>query len=100
MKHSKPVNRKARALAEQSSSPDVRGLACGVCCASFAPGWEVGTGGNIDPCPWQNDVYLCWSTCFWTAQIPDNSSYPTWNQRCSNLSNDWAGLCVVPDTGL
>ena len=99
MKHSKPVNRKAKALADKND-PEVLGLACGVCCASFAPGWEVNTAGSIDPCPWQNDVYLCWSTCYWTAQIPDDSSYPAWNQRCSNLSNDWASLCVVPDTGL
>ena len=96
MKHTKPFNRKAKAMAEKND-PEILGLACGVCCASFAPGWEVNSGGAVDPCPWQNDLILCWSTCFWTAQNPDDSSYPGWSSSCGNLQNDWANLCVVPD---
>jgi len=95
MKHARPFNRKAKALAQQND-PEVVGLACGVCCASFAPGWEVNSSGGIDPCPWQSDLNLCYVTCFWTAQIPDDNSYPGWNS-CGNLQNDWMNLCVVPD---
>jgi hypothetical protein len=58
MKHTQPFNRKAKALAEKND-PEVHGLACGVCCASFAPGWEVNSTGAIDPCPWQSDLFLC-----------------------------------------
>ena len=96
MKHVKPFNRKAKALARKNDT-DYMGLACGVCSASFAPGWEVGSGGDVDPCPWQNDLNLCYVTCFWTMQIPDDNLYPTWMDACQNLIYDWMNLCVVPD---
>lgn len=73
------------------------GHACAACCASFAPGWEVGPSGNVDPCPWQNDLSLCWVTCFWTYQIPDDSQYSSWMDQCGNVAMDWTQLCVVPD---
>lgn len=96
MKHAKPLNRKARAMAEKND-PEVVGLACGVCCASFAPGWEVNSSGSVDPCPWQQDLNLCYVTCYWTAQNPDDNAYPSWNNSCGSLQNDWMNLCVVPD---
>jgi hypothetical protein len=96
MKHARPFNRKAKALA-QKNDPEVIGLACGVCCSSFAPGWEVGSGGAVDPCPWQNDLHLCYVTCFWTVSLPDDNSFPAWENTCGNFSNDWMNLCVVPD---
>lgn len=66
------------------------------CCPGFAPGWEVGSTGNADPCPWQNDMPAC-HPCFWSAQVPDSTTYPGWLQNCNNLSQDWTQLCTVPD---
>ena len=41
MKHTKPFNRKAKAMAEKND-PEVLGLACGVCCREHAQGsWSA-----------------------------------------------------------
>ena len=69
MKHFKPINKKSRDTLAKAA-PDAFGHACAACCASFAPGWEVGPSGNVDPCPWQNDLNLCWVTCFWIRKEP------------------------------
>ncbi len=96
MGHFKPINKKGReALARRR--PDVYGHACAACCASFAPGWEVGAQGIVDPCPWQNDLSLCYVTCFWNYQVPDDINYPNWMDECGNVQLDWTALCVVPD---
>ena len=96
MGHFKPINKKGReALARRR--PDVYGHACAACCASFAPGWEVGAQGIVDPCPWQNDLSLCYVTCFWNYQGPDDINYPNWMDECGNVQLDWTALCVVPD---
>ena len=99
MKHFKPINKKSRETVQAASAtaPDAFGHACAACCASFAPGWEVGPTGNVDPCPWQNDLNLCWVTCFWHYQIPDDNAYPSWMNQCGNVAMDWTALCVVPD---
>ena len=65
--------------------------------ATYAPGWEVGISGNADPCPWMTDLPLCWSTCYWTGQVPDQGTYPEWMDDCQSLAQDWVRLCVVPD---
>jgi hypothetical protein len=81
----------------------VEGYAYNECCPSFAPGWEVDDFNAVDPCPWQSDLMLCYSTCFWTAQVPDStqgspSGDPAWLDRCGQIQNDWRNLCVIPDT--
>jgi hypothetical protein len=83
----------------------VEGYAFNECCPSFAPGWEVDDFQAVDPCPWQADLMLCYSTCFWTAQVPDNNEVgssptaaPTWLDRCGRIQSDWRNLCVIPDT--
>lgn len=97
MKHFKSRNRKAQKLGARTS-PEVFGYACGECCASFSPGWEVGASGNVDPCPWTSDLAMChFSSCFWGAQVPDASLYPGWMSACGSIVNDWQNLCVVPD---
>lgn len=96
MKHFKPINKKSREAVAQGA-PDAYGHVCAACCASFAPGWEVGPAGTVDPCPWQNDLWLCWVTCFWNYQIPDDSSQSSWMDQCDNVANDWTTLCVIPD---
>jgi len=98
MSRIKPLNVKARAV-EASSNRDVRGYAFGDCCASFAPGWEVGTQDNADPCPWKSDLSLCWGTCYWMGQVPDYISYGDWLDTCGNIQNDWRNLCTIPDNG-
>ncbi len=89
------INRRARQLAGEE--PRVRGLAFGECAAVFAPGWEVGQEGDPDPCPWKHDLELCWSTCYWTGQVPDMFNYPEWLGACDNINLDWRNLCTIPD---
>jgi hypothetical protein len=90
-------NRKAGKLIG-GTGPDVFGMACGDCCAVFAPGWEVSAAGDADPCAWVSDIAQCHAVnCLWAAQIPDQDIYPNWLAACSNLVNDWQSLCVVPD---
>lgn len=92
-----PRNKKAERLSKEDR-PDVFGMACGDCCTSFSPGWEVSAAGDVDPCPWVSDLPECHQVnCFWAAQVPDQDLYPNWLAKCGNLANDWQNLCVVPD---
>jgi hypothetical protein len=91
----KPLNRKAEALTLKPVD-DVRPYSFGDCCPGFLPGWEVGANGNADPCGWQNDLPAC-HPCYWSAQVPDNSTFPNWLDSCANVSQDWTNLCTVPD---
>lgn len=91
----RPLNRKAERLGERPVE-DVRIYSTSDCCPGFLPGWEVGQSGLIDPCPWQADLADC-HPCYWTAQVPDQTAYPEWLDRCANLSQDWQALCTVPD---
>lgn len=92
------LNQKARVL-EMESGAEVEGYACSDCCTSYAPGWEVDPGGVIDPCSggWQVDLPLCYTTCFWTGQVADDTTYPSWMNACSSAAQDWRMLCVIPD---
>ncbi len=93
----KALNRKAEVLTDQSSV-DGKPYGFGDCCPGFLPGWEVGANGTIDPCGggWQRDLPLC-HPCFWSAQVPDSTTYPNWLDNCSNYNQDWPNLCTVPD---
>jgi len=95
----RPLNVKAHALTAVRSI-DVRGYTVEGCCPSFAPGWEVSSGGQVDPCPWTFDLPYChglFSGCWWAGQVPDERDNPNWLDNCSNYQNDWTNLCVVPD---
>lgn len=93
----KPVNKRAQDV-EKPPTPELEGYACSNCCVSYAPGWEVSSGGAPDPCPWMSDLHLCYAAgCYWGNQVPDQNQYPTWFDACSQLQNDWAQLCTVPD---
>ena len=98
MSRIKAINVKAQKMAE-ATTRDVRGYAFSDCCAAFAPGWEVGTQDESDPCPWKSDLTLCWNTCYWMGQVPDHLSYPDWFDDCGNINSDWRTLCTVPDNG-
>jgi hypothetical protein len=97
MKRIKPLNLKARRM-DDASAHDVRGYAFNDCCASFAPGWEVGWSDDADPCPWKSDLSLCWSTCYWMGQVPDTQAHSDWLDACGNIQQDWRSLCTIPDT--
>jgi len=97
MKHLRPLNRKARVIAETRTANQVEAHSCSSCCTSFSPGWEVGKDGAIDPCPWQNDLWACWAACFWAGQVPDDATAPGWMNCCGNVDTDWTCLCTIPD---
>lgn len=91
----KALNRKAELLVSRDPD-DARPYNFGDCCPGFLPGWEVGQSGGVDPCPWQGDLAAC-HPCFWSAQVPDSTTYPDWLDDCQNVSRDWTNLCTVPD---
>ena len=93
----KALNRKAEVLLARAPN-DAQPYNFGDCCPGFLPGWEVGQPGDIDPCNggWQEDLPAC-HPCYWTAQVPDQSSYPNWLDNCGNVATDWQVLCTVPD---
>lgn len=117
MKHLRAVNRKARrldAMAEaaredNAAREDVIGLqnpAAPVqrphvpmgCALAFSPGWEVDSaGGTAGLCqPVERDIYDCYVTCFWPAQVPDHlNNYPDWASKCASATKDWRNLDLV-----
>lgn len=106
MKHIKPLNRKARRIDEMvtSNKADVVALQqqrphvpMG-CTLSFSPGWEVdAAGGTAGLCqPVERDIYDCYVTCFWPAQVPDHlNNYPDWASKCAAATKDWRNLDLV-----
>ncbi len=97
MKHLKPLNKRAVTLSGENDKSDVFGYACSICCTAWAPGWENGSTGHVDPCPWMGDLSLCWVTCYWTGQVADDNAEPAWLDECSLTAEDWVRICVVPD---
>jgi hypothetical protein len=99
LNHLVPLNWKAKRIETTGSARDVRGYACSDCGTLYAPGWETGSCGQIDPCPWVSDLPLCASfICWWSGgSVPGLSQYPGWLDCCNNYSDDWTCLCVVPD---
>jgi hypothetical protein len=68
------------------------------CTTSFSPGWEVdGAGGTAGLCqPVERDIYDCYVTCFWPAQVPDHmNNYPDWTAKCASATKDWRNLDIV-----
>lgn len=112
MKHLRPLNRKAqridehlRALEEdvvalqnpQSPAPKPPHVPMG-CSLMFSPGWEVDSaGGTAGLCqPVERDIYDCWVTCYWPAQVPDHmNNAPSWTSKCASATKDWRNLDLV-----
>ena len=68
------------------------------CSLSFSPGWEVDSaGGTAGLCqPVERDIYDCYVTCFWPAQVPDHlNNYPDWASKCAAATKDWRNLDLV-----
>jgi len=110
MKHLRAVNRKARRIDEivslqatdvvalQGQQPQQRPHVPMGCTLSFSPGWEVDSaGGTAGLCqPVERDIYDCYVTCFWPAQVPDHlNNYPDWANKCAAATKDWRNLDLV-----
>jgi hypothetical protein len=108
MKHLKPLNKKARRIDDQVSSrrEDVVAMQQGPnrphvpmgCALAFSPGWEVDSaGGTAGLCqPVERDIYDCYVTCFWPAQVPDHlNNFPDWANKCAAATKDWRNLDLV-----
>jgi len=109
MKHMRAVNKKARRIDDQldqlRSKEDVVALQNQQrphvpmgCTLSFSPGWEVdSSGGTAGLCmPAERDIYDCYVTCFWPAQVPDHlNNFPDWASKCATATKDWRNLDLV-----
>ena len=124
MKHLKPVNEKARRLAQAVDGPDQpasspsEGHVADVvalhqagppqqpggphiplgCSTIFAPGWEVDrTGGTAGLCqPVERDLFDCHIGCFWPAQVPDQlNRAPDWTAKCAAAQKDWRKIDLI-----
>jgi hypothetical protein len=113
MKHLKAINRKAHRIEEYVAAEygDVVALQQGGqppqpprphypmgCSLVFSPGWEVdSTGGTAGLCqPVERDLYDCYISCFWPAQVPDHiNNYPDWTSKCASATKDWRNIDLV-----
>jgi hypothetical protein len=114
MRHLKPINRKAHRIDDQVSAitddvvalqnnqnnqqPQQRPHIPMGCALAFSPGWEVDSaGGTAGLCqPVERDIYDCYVTCFWPAQVPDHlNNYPDWAAKCGSATKDWRNLDLV-----
>ena len=112
MKHLHPLNRKARRLAaeisqaeadvtalqNQQQPPAQRPHVPMGCALAFSPGWEVdAAGGTAGLCqPVERDIFDCYVTCYWPAQVPDHlNNAPDWTSKCASATKDWRNLDLV-----
>ncbi|HMV50683.1 MAG TPA: quinohemoprotein amine dehydrogenase subunit gamma [Blastocatellia bacterium] len=112
MKHIRAINRKAVRIEEYVAAEfgDIVALQQGGppaptrphypmgCSLVFSPGWEVdSTGGTAGLCqPVERDLYDCYISCFWPAQVPDHlNNYPDWTSKCASATKDWRNIDLV-----
>jgi Quinohemoprotein amine dehydrogenase, gamma subunit len=113
MKHLKAVNQKAHRIEahvqelRDELKNDVVGLQAPAaqrphvpmgCAIVFSPGWEVdSSGGTAGLCqPVERDLYDCYITCYWPAQVPDHmNNYPDWSAKCAAATKDWRNVDLV-----
>lgn len=112
MKHLRALNKKARRIEDDVSvlkedvaalqnpppAPQPRPHVPMGCSLSFSPGWEVDSaGGTAGLCqPVERDIYDCYVTCFWPAQVPDHlNNSTTWANKCAAATKDWRNLDLV-----
>jgi hypothetical protein len=68
------------------------------CSLMFTPGWEVdAAGGTAGLCqPVERDIYDCFVSCYWPAQVPDHlNNAPDWSSKCASATKDWRNLDLV-----
>jgi len=113
MKHLRPLNKKALrideyvasrhediyALQNQGNGPvQQRPHVPMGCSLMFSPGWEVDSaGGTAGLCqPVERDIYDCYVTCYWPAQVPDHlNNSPDWTSKCAVATKDWRNLDLI-----
>ncbi len=112
MKHLHAINKKAQRIEAKvaAEKEDVvalqrgGGAAPGLphvpmgCSIIFSPGWEVDSaGGTAGLCqPVERDIYDCYVSCFWPAQVPDHmNNYPDWTSKCALATKDWRSMDIV-----
>ena len=107
MKHLTARNRKAEAVFEylEAADGDVVGLQESPppqyppgCTPIFSPGWEVdAAGGTAGLCaPVERDLYDCYKSCYWPAQVPDYlNNNPDWHSGCASATQDWRKIDLV-----
>jgi hypothetical protein len=111
MKHLRAVNKKARRIdayiaamkqdvvaLQNQPAPPVRPHIPMGCSLAFSPGWEVdAAGGTAGLCqPVERDIYDCYVTCFWPAQVPDHlNNSADWAGKCATATKDWRNLDIV-----
>jgi hypothetical protein len=111
MKHLRAVNQKARRIENylDSAGDDVHALQAPQqpqpkphiplgCSLMFFPGWEVDSaGGTAGLCqPVERDIFDCYITCFWPAQVPDHlNNSPDWTAKCAAATKDWRKVDLV-----
>lgn len=102
MKHLRPINVKARRIEAALAAPaaDARTLADVPfgCTTQLDPGWEVdGGGGTYGLCtPIERDLYDCYHSCYWPAQVPDAlTNFPEWPNTCGAPVHDWSKIDLV-----
>ena len=117
MKHLRAVNQKAQRIERNAEPPveDVKVVEDIValqapggsppkphvpmgCTIIFSPGWEVdSSGGTAGLCqPVERDIYDCYATCFWPAQVPDHlNNSPDWTSKCASATKDWRNVDIV-----
>jgi hypothetical protein len=112
MKHLRAVNQKARRIEEhvgqikndvvamqgpQGPAAQRPHVPMG-CAIVFSPGWEVdSSGGTAGLCqPVERDLYDCYISCYWPAQVPDHmNNYPDWTAKCAAATKDWRNIDLV-----
>jgi hypothetical protein len=68
------------------------------CTLTFTPGWEVDvSGGTAGLCqPVERDLFDCYLSCGWPAQVPDQFiNAPDWSDKCASAVNDWRKVDIV-----
>jgi hypothetical protein len=110
MKHLRAINQKAIRIENtiKAENEDVVGLQSPQtpktphvpmgCSIVFSPGWEVDSaGGTAGLCqPVERDLFDCYVSCFWPAQVPDHmNNYPDWTSKCALATKDWRNIDIV-----
>jgi hypothetical protein len=110
MNHLKAINKKARRIEDHLTATDGDFVALQQgnaaqrphypmgCSIVFSPGWEVDSaGGTAGLCqPVERDLYDCYISCYWPAQVPDHlNNYPDWTAKCAAATKDWRNIDLV-----
>ena len=101
MKHLRAINRKAKFIAERGGTADEARAMADIpfgCSTQLNPGWEVDSGGGTyGLCtPIERDLYDCYHSCYWPAQVPDAlTNSPNWSRSCGAPVNDWASIDLI-----